>query len=250
MSLNRAALRLATIMALTNGFAAPYPTLARANVFDSRLDPIEGKNKTELVPTIVVYTDDDSGASLSNNNGGPPFRRNVHLVLELMIGMMGEDGDAPVMGLPATDAELEAMLDLFETQARFALTDISNRWATLLGEILIRTKEWSSQRWVTAEGSVRLAARQITAQVEIRDDDMPAGLYTAQPAALPGHLQALLDAAETADAPGHIQSVIAAIGQAGVPASAALDALKSIHFFEKTPDGAPDLEATAEGLDS
>ena len=120
-----AALRLAAVMAITNGYEAPFPTIARDGVFDSRVDPIEGGKIGDMAPIALVFTDDDDGESLSGNNGGPPFRHIVKLIFELSIGMVGQliDGqgaplkdeqDKPILGLLpiATEPELELMLDL------------------------------------------------------------------------------------------------------------------------------------------
>lgn len=182
MSLDRAALRLATVMALTNGYTGPYPTMAGPNVYDSRVDPIEGGNVGELAPLAMVFTDDDDGEQLSMNNGGPPFRHTINLIFELSIGMVGELVDAngaplqdadgnPVVGLLpiATEPELEIMLDLFEWQVRqiFARpwgATWSNR---LLDTHIARVVSWSSARFVEREGQRRLAVRQIMLKVEL-----------------------------------------------------------------------------------
>ena len=256
MSLNRTALRLATVLALSNNFTAPHPTIAEARVYDSKLDPIEGHDPEDLVPIIVVYTDDDNGSALSENNGGPQYRRSVQLMIELSIGIIKQSDTGQTVSLPETEPELEAMLDLFEHQVRFALADLTSRWTILWHDMAKRTRSWSSQRHASSEGSVRWAARQITAQVEIEDDCTPEiATATPDPAPIPQHIVALLaavdaDRDEDGNPKGHVKPLIDLLKQAGVPHTLTLDALKSIHMVELTPDANDKgVRFSAENLD-
>src|SRR5712691_8718380 len=129
MSLARTALRLATLEALRPSASlpdGPWPTLAGKAVFDSRLDPIEDLQPGESRPVVCVYTDDDEGTS-SQKPGGPPFKQIVELCFELSVIARvasvddpGGDPGAYEAGVPETDAELEASLDLLEAQIKFA----------------------------------------------------------------------------------------------------------------------------------
>ena len=199
MSLERTALRLATVMALTNGFQPPYPTMARQLVFDSRIDPVQGVNADELVPIVRVMTDDDQGESLSANNGGPPFERRVNLVMEISLGTLGQEADGGLI-LPATEPELEAMLDLFERQIERAFLDVQSPWGAELNKLCRRIERWSSLRFVEREGNERLAARQITAVIALPLAEDPAvtawsGEAPSAPAAtIPKPLGPLLEA--------------------------------------------------------
>ncbi len=202
MSLERTALRLGVVMALSNGYAAPWPTIAEARVFDSRIDPIEGLGKGDLAPMAVVYTDDDEGEQLSDNNGGPPFRHMVKLCIELVIGMGGEaneDGTVPAV-MVQTEPELEAMLDLFETQVDRIFRHPVTPWATRLFEhLIVRVESWKSTRYVEREGQARIAARQIVATVMLPQPPEPEIVATAPtgtqpiPAPLGPLLQAIVD---------------------------------------------------------
>ena len=242
MSLARMALRTAAVLALTNYYQKPYPTIANARVFDSRLDPIQGADKTDIIPSITIYTDEDSGDGLSENNGGPPFRRKVSMSLWLTLGMIGEDndvGEQQIM-LPQTDLQLEAMLDLFEYQVRFALADYKNTWSRLYLGMQLRTLGWSSDR-MASEGNVRLAARQITATIEIDDDLVPlAALETPDPLPLPDNVQAILDAVTDAGGTplGDVAATIALMQSATIPTTLTFDKLKTIWLKETHPDTA------------
>lgn len=233
------ALRLAAILALTNYYEAPWPTIAKGRVFDSRIDPIQGADKTDLIPTIAVYTDDDIGDALSMNNGGPPFRRNINLVMWLTLGQIGEDTDLGEQTIifPQTDSQLEATLDLFEHQTRFALANFQNPWARIFLLQWQHMTNWRSERMVT-EANVRLAARQLTATIEIHDDELPdvtTGEIAEQP--LPENIQTMLNGVQQAGAPrGDVAYMIGMLKDATIPTLVKADALRSVKLMHTHPN--------------
>lgn len=176
MSLERTALRLAATMALANGFAEPYPTIAQNRVFDSRQDPIEGLKANDVVPIVVLYTDTAKGDMLSHNNGGPPFEQHCHLVLELSLAAVVQgDGDQAALGLilPQTAPELDAALDAFEAQVSRVFRDCPGVWGAHLRNTFLRIESWQSERYIDREANIRLAARQITAVFKLPLEEMP-----------------------------------------------------------------------------
>jgi hypothetical protein len=197
MGLNRTALRLATVMCLANGFVGPFPTMAKGRVFDSRFDPLQVVDLTEVIPIITVCTDNTQGESLSRNNGGPPFEDTCTLVLEVSIGMAGEmeDSDERFIGLPQTEPELEAMLDLFERQIKVALVHPTNPWSIEFQRHARRITDWNSERFVEAEGNIRLAARKMSATVMLQLEELT-DVVTTTPLpspSIPAPLGPLLD---------------------------------------------------------
>jgi hypothetical protein len=213
MSLERTALRIGMVMALSNAMQTPFPTVAQDRVYDSRIDPFQGLTEGDIAPLAIVYTDDDDRESLSGNNGGPPWRQSVNLVIELSMGMVGnlvgEDGN-PMLGenntplstfLPiATEPQLEAMLDLFEEQVERLFRQPPNAWANrLIGTpeaLVVRVESWSSKRYVEREAQYRFAARQIMLRVMLPQPPFPDIVETApaDPPAIPPPLGPLLDA--------------------------------------------------------
>lgn len=180
MSLERAALRLATVMALANGFAAPWPTMAQNRVFDSRQDQIQGLELGQVVPMIIVYTDDDTGHAISNNHDGPPFDHETHLILEITLGQAtqykADDDSDPVLVLipPQSDPELEAAVDAFEAQVMRVFRDRGlSVWGQQLDAVINRIKSWESRRFVDRETSIRLVSRQITLAVRLVQPEDP-----------------------------------------------------------------------------
>ncbi|MFZ4807472.1 MAG: hypothetical protein ACOYLQ_09465 [Hyphomicrobiaceae bacterium] len=212
MSLARTALRIATTMALSNGYQSPFPTLAGDRVFDSRQDPIAGVNPGDLVPMIVVYTDDEKGDSISSNNGGPPFERRVSLTIEISLGMVGEQIEGTEIwttSLPQTEPELDAALDLFEAQIERVFRDGRSTWGRELNKVARRIESWQSSRFIEREAQIRLAARQIVCTVALPLEDDPTVITTSSPSntpptitpTLPAPLGPLLTAIIAADGP-------------------------------------------------
>lgn len=204
MSLDRTALRLAACMALTNGFAPPYPTIAGPRVYDSRIDPIQGATADDLVPIVIVATEHHEAENLSQTSGGPPFGNAVDLVLELSIGMIDKEGGL-VLSIE-TEPELEAMLDRFEQQVKWALLrDPVSPWTGWVHgnahSVATRVTAWRSDVFRERDGSARLSARQIAIKVDLRAD---ADLVIADAAgdpAIPAPLGPLLAAVIAAGGP-------------------------------------------------
>ena len=238
MSLERIALRMAAVMALSNGYTAPYPTMAGNRVFDSRQDPIDGLSPGQLVPLLTLYTDDDTGESISGGNGGPPFQRTTTLMIELSISQLGEAnpaGEAPLI-LPETEPELDAALDVFEMQVERVFHDGLSTWGKQLSKVTKSIQKWSSMRFIEREGNIRLAARQLQIMVELplaRDIEPVLAPATPTPV-IPAPLGPLLTAVIASASPyapiatAVRDQILAAPGSTPI----VLPALDRIRFFE------------------
>lgn len=189
MSLARTALRLAAIAALKGANSKTGPTIAHNRVYDSRITDFSPETyPDDARPTVIVLTDEDQGEGLSHQNGGPPFRRHISLVLEFAMVQgfdvpVEEGGTAFVPGYPATDREHEASLDFLEFQIiRRLAYDLSPMSA--LFRSFTRIWKYDCHRQVMDDSGVKIAARVLTWQVEVSDDqvkiyntaeDQPAG---------------------------------------------------------------------------
>jgi hypothetical protein len=192
MGLYRTALRLATIEALrpTALLGAPvgaaWPTLAQWRVFDSRIDPIADITPAMHKAAIVVYTEATMGYG-GQKRGGPPFRQEVDLVFEIsQIASAPSDADPTVYiaGVPYTDRELEAELDLIEWQIYYRLmfaqgADVptvkvgsirKSIWRALTGEMITDPRSAPHR---TSEENARLAMRTMTWKIQVDDDHFP-----------------------------------------------------------------------------
>jgi hypothetical protein len=194
MTLARTALRLATVNALQGLTATTGPTIAHNRVYDSRITDFSPETYSDdAQPSIIVLTDEDEGDALSQQNGGPPFRRLVSLVIEFAM-VQGFDLDAGsggtefVAGYPATDAEHEASLDLLEFQIARRLADELGPLSILWREIA-RPRKMDCHRQVLDESGVKIAARVLTWQCEIPDDDVE--VYNADKDDIPTGLDIL-----------------------------------------------------------
>ena len=248
MSLNRLALRLGTVLALTNNDASPYPTMAEGRVFDSRLDPMQIVEGQSRQPYAIVYTDDDAGDGLSANNGGPPWYRKLDLAIHFAVAAHGVitnpdtgeeiDGFGPI----ETDAEVEALLDLFEYQIERALFGLGS-WSTQFKKLILRATDRSSVRFGDPQNvSVRYTERMVIYKIDMLDDWIDdtrlAAISPASPTPLPEHIQNLVTAVAAAMPPGsaYVSQTVATIQAAGLPGIAALEAFEGLRVIEDERD--------------
>jgi hypothetical protein len=148
MSINRAALRIAAVLALRGR------TSAGAAVFDSRADALEDVALGVNVPVISVYTEEDKTRDR---------RREVDLVIEFAVTSRVQlEGETHVIASPETDEALELTLDVLEAEITDALMAGASEAADLFNSLVPDIELRSSKRGVLAESKDRrLAARQL-----------------------------------------------------------------------------------------
>lgn len=174
--MNRTALRLATIAALTNGGSAPFPTMAGDIVFDSRAEPIEMAVETEAYPMIIVHTERDSEDRDAGNGRAlsRPLRRTVDLRIEFGITNSPKDAaGATRPDWPEADAQLEAMLDLFNLQimdALFGAGPWTLWWRGMFSVPVIVVDRFDTQ---PKQGQMKVAAREIVMRVTVPAECLP-----------------------------------------------------------------------------
>lgn len=178
MSLNRLLLRALTINALSQQeYDATPPTIAGDRIFDSRVDPINFEEDHIEVPIIAVYTDTDFATLRDRGAGIGAFERKVDLRIDFAIASfmktIVDEETSITYGVPSTDGEMEAVLDLFEMQIWRALMT-PGRKASLEWTGMIKSIEtWTSRVERDSEGNNRLAARGLELRVEIQQDCYP-----------------------------------------------------------------------------
>lgn len=178
MSLSRLMTRALACVALQQqADDAVSPTMAEDRVFDSRLDPLVFRDFKKPMPGIIVYTDDDDG-ELQNYGSGGPFRRFVDLRIELVIGSYDteivDEENHVVFNLPMTDAQMEAQLDLFEMQVKWALYQLPGRVYTLaFAEFVKNIARVKSEATRDEDGNNKFATRRMLFRLEIPDDCPP-----------------------------------------------------------------------------
>lgn len=163
MSLASLAIRLATIRALKGR------TFAGEKVFDSKIEPIDlvARQGNEFV--IVVTTDDDE-----MDVTGRDLRAGDHK-LELVIEVAatakltvtaGDGEESEVISIPATDAGLEASLNLIGWQIARALSAGGGEWGDLWRSMVMRVHSVASRRGADDANGVRYAARQYIYRID------------------------------------------------------------------------------------
>ena len=175
--INRLMLRLAAVNALLPQPGEASPTIAGESVFDSRLDDIEFDGDAIEIPLLIVYTEDDEMVLQDRGQGSGAFERHIILRIEMALGSFSAsttDGVKRVTyGLPTTDAELEALLDIFEASVWRTIMHPVRPASVALQEMVVQWDTWHSVASRTVDSNNRLAARTITARCRVHPDCRP-----------------------------------------------------------------------------
>ena len=256
MSFARIALRLTTMEALrpsavvaANG---PFPTMAGTHVFDSRVAPISDVSPDERRPIAVVYTERDY-YNPGQRAGGPPFLHLIDLVVQTSLVVRDTGAAEYTVGVPATDAELDASLDLFEAQILFCLVygPTGALWRKLTGR---RILDIQSAVHRDSEDGARLAERTMTIRVAVDEDE-----FDPAPAVDPAGLDRLPEPLRSIVAELAAGAYGAALAQglaAAAPVMPTAVPLRDVSLAAQPHDppaakveGAPQIDAAANNLD-
>lgn len=174
MSLTMMALRIAAVQALKAG-----GTLVGDNVLDSQISAIDQTADGQLRsdqqrPFIAVYTDaakaQDLGQTGLRSNGRVDIMFNCGVSVT-MAETNKETGETQIVDLfPATDANLEAVLDALDVQISRVLTDPDNPWAQVFGDFVQAYVVKEHVRSSSSAENVRLAAGQTKLTVDVFAD--------------------------------------------------------------------------------
>lgn len=254
MSLSRLALRLATMEALCPSAAHAgsvlWPTLAGRYIYDSRIDPFDDDAEFDRRLVAAVYTEEDNSDS-AQKSGGPPYRVLVDLVIEMSVIVGSNDSGQTEIGIPQTDAEMEALIDLFEGQVKFVLHygQTGAIWRALTGRRILDIRSLPHR---TSEDGVRLAMRTLRMKVVVPDD-----CFDAAPSAAPEGLDRLPQPLRTVVSQLSETSYGAALAEMLAPAAPVMPVATPLSAVGMkidvaraagTGDGIIDVEAEAESL--
>lgn len=174
MSLTMMALRIAAVQALKAG-----GTLVGDNVLDSQISAIDqtadGRLRSDQQrPFIAVYTDvakaQDLGQTGLRSNGRVDIVFNCGVSVT-MAETNKETGETQIVDLfPATDANLEAVLDALDVQISRVLTDPENPWAQVFGDFVQAYVTKEHVRSSSSAENVRLAAGQTKLTIDVFAD--------------------------------------------------------------------------------
>lgn len=156
MSLASLAIRLATIRALKGR------TFAQGNVFDSKMEPLDLVVQDGGFEFVIVVTTDDDNMTVEGRDMRAPDHR-LELVIEVAatakLSVEAEGGEE-VLTIPATDAGLEASLNLIGWQIMRALQADGGEWGDLWRAMVMNIRDVTSRRGADESRGVRFAARQ------------------------------------------------------------------------------------------
>ncbi len=174
MSLTRIASRIAAVYALRGR------TLVGDNVLDSQIGALDitadGELRTdEEKPFISVYADaaksEENMLRSWTDNGATDFLFEMG-VTAAHTEFNDETGETTLVGvgIPATDAAFEFLLDVVARQVGDALTDPENEWAEIFRKFL-RGVDRIERARTSGDGSgIRLAAQQIKVTADLIAD--------------------------------------------------------------------------------
>lgn len=163
MSLTALAIRLATIRALKGR------TYAEERVFDSKIGPVELVAQGEARPVIIVTTDDDAVDITGRDMRAGEHR--LELIIEVAVTErvtveISEGATTEEVGIPATDAGLEATLAIIGWQISKALAADGGEWGDLWRTLVVKVHSIASRRGADDANGVRYAARQYIYSVD------------------------------------------------------------------------------------
>ena len=174
MSLTMMALRIAAVQALKAG-----GTLVGENVLDSHISAIDQTADGQLScnqhrPFIAVYTDTAKAQDLGQTGLRSNGRVDIMFNCGVSVTMAETDkktGVAQIVDLfPATDANLEAILDVLDVQITRVLNDPDSPWAQVFGDFVQAYVAKEHVRSSSSAENVRLAAGQTKISVDVFAD--------------------------------------------------------------------------------
>ena len=180
--LSRMILRNTVVMALlekeTDG---SYPTFAGKNVFDSRIYPAEIDAEAQEIPLAAVYTEHekfsgkprDEQTIVSNTTMECNLCIDIAVAENAMVVDPSTQEEIKIVQFVQTDAELEALLDIFEAQILWTLQNPSKFWSVAFGNLCMGITSYSSQREAEGNKNNRMAFREITLGCLICPDPLP-----------------------------------------------------------------------------
>jgi hypothetical protein len=181
MSLVMMALRIAAVQALKSG-----GTLVGDHVLDSQISAIDltadgNLSSDQERPFIAVYTEtaksDDLGSTGLRANGQIELTFNCGVSLTMAQSNKDTGVSEIIEGLPATDPQFEAILDIVGCQICRVLVDASNPWSQVFGGFVSKYVSLARLRSSGDASRVRLACGQLKITVEAFADPAAGAVF-------------------------------------------------------------------------
>lgn len=171
MSVVRQLIRVAVVEAWRGN------TIALENVFDSKIDTLNGLLKGSHVPVLIFSIEEEDFRSAGQSAGltGRDSRLTCMVQAAVASGRAIQDGTGTVV-VPAigeTDAALEARLDMLSWQWRAVMADMSNPWVELFHALVVSIGSLKDQRAFDPETGTKHASRFWQFEADVMSEPVP-----------------------------------------------------------------------------
>lgn len=171
MSIVRQLVQIAVVEALRDR------TAALGNVFDSKMDTIDGLLKGGSAPVLVFSIEETAEDADSATDGflGRPGRLTAIMQSAVASGKEIEDGNGAtiVPELGETDSAYEALLNIVDRQWRAVLHDHDNSWATVFRDLVVSIGTIRSLRATDPETGTKHACRFAQIEMDVLPEPLP-----------------------------------------------------------------------------
>lgn len=152
-------------------------TTAQGNVFDSRIDTLDGLLKGKAAPVLIFSIEEGEDADAGQHDGlvGRDSRLTAMVQAAVASGREVRSGDGSVLVLEIgeTDAAYEALLDILSWQWRVCLSDNDNPWAQIFRGLVVSVGTIKDQRAFDQETGTKHASRFWQFEVTTLPEPMP-----------------------------------------------------------------------------
>lgn len=152
-------------------------TIALGNVFDSRMDTLDGLMAGEKRPVLVFSIEESESRVMDQTDGlcGRSPRFTVMVQAAVASGQEIRDGTDTVIlqAVGETDSGFEAQLNILDWQWRAALTRPGNAWAEMVRNLMVGIGQIKDQRATDPETGTKHAARFTQFDMDAMPDPIP-----------------------------------------------------------------------------
>lgn len=157
--------------------ACRHQTIALGDVFDSRMDTLDGLMHGQRRPILVFSIEESESRREDQTDGlcGRSSRFTVMVQASVASGqeIRDENGTVVLPAIGETDAAFEAQLNILDWQWRAALTRPGNAWAEMFRSLMTGIGQSKDQRATDPETGTKHAARFTQFDLDVMPDPIP-----------------------------------------------------------------------------
>lgn len=152
-------------------------TIALGDVFDSRMDTLDGLMAGQSRPVLVFSVEESESRREDQTDGlcGRSSRFTVMVQAAVASGqaIRDENNTVVLQAVGETDAAFEAQLNILDWQWRAALTRPGNAWADMFRSLMTGIGQIKDQRATDPETGTKHAARFTQFDLDVMPDPIP-----------------------------------------------------------------------------